>query len=138
MKRFLTILSLQIFLITQGCALSILPAEIKGNKFSKTGATDNPHVRCILRKGLNEGTVEGQIIVSKGFLDLGINLAALNKEGRLICSWCIQPDSIEKGHVVYRFILQEDLIEGANLSLFTKNEGMVDLYLNTVRVLPIK
>ena len=138
MKRLLTILSLQIFLVTQGCALSVATPEIKGNKFSKTGATDNPHVRCILRKGENQGTVEGQIIVSKDFLDLGINLAASNKDGRLICSWCIQPDSIEKGQVVYRFILQEDLIEGANLSLFTKNEGMVDLYLNTVRVLPIK
>lgn len=138
MNYVFKILLLFVFLATQGCAISIISPQIKGKKLSKSGATSNKNVRCVLRKGHIEGTVNGQVIVTKGFLDLGVNLSALNKEGRLICSWSIQPDESKKGKVSYWFILQEDLVEGATLSLFTVDEGMIELPLNTVRVLSKK
>ena len=122
----------------QGCAHSIATPQIKGKKLSLSGATTDPNVKCILREGHNHGTVGGRIIVPEGYLDLGVNLAAWDTNGRLICSWSIQPDTTKDGFVTYWFILRKELVEGAKLDFFTKENGMMELHLDTVRVLPKK
>lgn len=123
-------ISLEVF------GLSVVSPQIKGDPKSRTGKTDNEAVRCILWEDTtNLGSVSGELIVAGEFLEpeLGINLAAWDEKGALVASWSIS-GSEKEGKIHYYFALKSDLINTAKFDLFAKKEGMMELYLNTVRI----
>ena len=133
MKIFLALLC-QLALILQSCGHSAPLDLIEGKKLSRTGATTDSNVRCLLRpRKSNPETIEGQIIVQKDYLDLGINLATW-KDSQLFASWSIQP-SEKEGAQHFHFIIHRSLIPEARLDLFTKEHGMKVLMLRDVRIL---
>ena len=103
---------------------------------SQTGKTNQNAVRCILRKDkLNSGSVEGELIVDKTFLDLnlGVNLAVLNTKGNLVASWGVEGREID-GKIHYYFSIQQEFIKSSMFSLFTKKHGMMELNLGTLPI----
>ena len=136
MKSIQMSLIIWIFSILTSCGLSILPPEIKGISGSKEGQTDHKEVFCVLKKDTSiPNAISGELIIDKSFieLDLGLTLAVWNSDANLIASWGIQGRE-KNGKIHYYFLLQSELLESAKFSIFTKNEGMMDLRLSTVSI----
>ncbi|MCP5537254.1 MAG: hypothetical protein H7A51_13620 [Akkermansiaceae bacterium] len=137
MKTILTSILLFVVLIGNSSADHITP-KIKGDPSSKTGKTDNPAVRCILKE--DGYRVRGELIVDKKFMSAKFGPTLEAWEDRQLVFSVEVEGRAKDGKIHYYFTIKRSLLKRARFSMFTRSggmwggDGMFNFDLSNVRV----
>jgi hypothetical protein len=88
-----------------------------------------------MRNSLDRAPHGAHLIIDKGYIGAGVDLITCDDKGNLICSSTIAGRE-EKGKIHYWFLINRNLVKSTTITLFAKNDEMLELHLGIVRILP--